>query len=75
MSLFTVSESIKEVNRIGVSELVDRVNLAKSSDYSHLAIMRFRGFVVKRNGEYHLRFEFFQYGQFTRSKHEVYSTA
>lgn len=74
-SLFAITEAIKEADGIRVTELADRVNMAKSSVHSHLATMRSHGFVVKQDGEYHLGLEFFRYGQYTRAKRDVYSAA
>lgn len=74
-NLFALTEAINEADGIGVTELADRVNLAKSSVHSHLATMRSHEFAVKRDGEYHLNLEFFRYGQYTRAKCDVYSAA
>ncbi|RQH02551.1 IclR family transcriptional regulator [Natrarchaeobius oligotrophus] len=74
-TLFAIIEAVREADGIGVTELAANVNLAKSSVHKHLSTMRDHGFVVKRNGEYHLGLEFFSYGQYTRTTQDVYSAA
>jgi len=74
-TLFALIEEIRDADGIGVTELANEMNLAKSSVHKHLAAMRSHGFVVKRNGNYHLGLEFFRYGQYTRTQRDVYSAA
>lgn len=74
-TLFALTEEIRKADGIGVTELANKMNLAKSSVHNHLSTMRSHGFVVKRNEQYHLGLEFFSHGQHTRVEREVYSAA
>ncbi|MFC7212585.1 IclR family transcriptional regulator [Saliphagus sp. GCM10025334] len=74
-TLFALIKEIREADGIRVTELANNMDLAKSSVHNHLSTMRAHGFVVKRNGQYHLGLEFFSYGQYTRTERDVYSAA
>ena len=74
-TLFALIEEIRNADGISVTDLANRLDLAKSSVHNHLSTMRSHGFVVKRNSLYHLGLEFFKYGQYTRSTRDVYSAA
>lgn len=74
-TLCVLLEEIREADGIRLTDLANNVDLAKSSVHNHLSTMRSHGFVVKRNGEYHLGLEFFNYGQYTRNAQDIYSAA
>lgn len=74
-TLFALIEEIREADGIRVTELANNMDLAKSSVHKHLSTMKSHGFVVKRDGQYHLGLEFFSYGQYTRTERDVYSAA
>lgn len=74
-TLCALLEEIRVSDGIRLTELANNMDLAKSSVHNHLSTMRSHGFVVKRNGEYHLGLEFFKYGQHTRNAQEIYSAA
>jgi len=74
-TLFALIEEIRNANGISVTDLANRLDLAKSSVHNHLSTMRSYGFVVKRDGLYYLGLEFFKYGQHTRNTRDFYSAA
>ncbi|WP_096389756.1 IclR family transcriptional regulator [Halopenitus persicus] len=74
-TLLAIIEEVRDANGIGVTTLANKLNLAKSSVHSHLKTMQSHGFIVKRNGKYHLGLELFRYGQYTRIERDVYSAA
>lgn len=74
-TLFSIVEYLRETDGAGVTELADRLDLAKSTVHSHLATMREHGFVVKRGDTYRLGLEFFSYGQYVRDEFAVYRAA
>jgi len=74
-TLFALVERIRESDGAGVTELAEGLGLAKSTVHGHLSTMREHGFVVRRDGEYHLGLEFFGYGQYVRAGRDVYDAA
>ncbi|MGB9965591.1 IclR family transcriptional regulator [Halobacterium sp. CBA1126] len=74
-TLFAVLSALRDADGAGVTELADRLDVAKSTVHNHLATMREHGFVVKRDGEYHLGLALFEYGQSVRNGHDVYRAA
>ncbi|MFD1600896.1 IclR family transcriptional regulator [Halobellus rarus] len=73
-TLFDVVELLRRLDGAGVTELADRLGIAKSTVHGHLTTLVERGFVVKRGGEYHLGLRFFQYGQYVRSQLEIFQS-
>ncbi|KOX95450.1 MULTISPECIES: IclR family transcriptional regulator [Halorubrum] len=71
-TLFALIETLREVDGAGVTELADRLDIAKSTIHGHLTSMREHGFVVKRGGEYHLGLGFFDYGQYVRGQLNIF---
>ena len=67
-TLFALIECIREFEGAGVTELAERLDIAKSTVHSHLKSMQDRGFVVKCGSEYHLGLMFFDYGQYVRGQ-------
>jgi len=49
---------IQERNGAGITELADHSDLSKGSIHTHLSTLKKHGYVRKRNGIYHLGFEF-----------------
>ena len=74
-TLFAVLEAVRAAGGAGVTGLADELDLAKSTVHNHLTSMREHGFVVKRDGEYHLGLEFFSYGQEVRNDADIYRAA
>ncbi|WP_254274443.1 IclR family transcriptional regulator [Haloarcula marina] len=67
-TLFALVETLRELDGAGVTELADRLDIAKSTVHGHLTSMREHGYVVKRGTEYHLGLSFFHYGQYVRGQ-------
>ena len=70
-TLFDLVELLREINSAGVTELADRLGIAKSTAHGHLTTFRERDFVVKRSGRYELGLGFFEYGQYVRRRLEI----
>ena len=69
---------VEELNRCdeaGVTELADRLGIAKSTAYYHLETLRERGFVVKSDGEYRLSLRFLRIGEQRRNHIPLYEAA
>ncbi|WP_020222785.1 IclR family transcriptional regulator, partial [Halarchaeum acidiphilum] len=74
-TLFAIAEQLRESDGAGVTELADRLGLAKSSVHKHLRTMVEHGYAVNRDGTYHVGLEFFRVGEYTRDRYEVYHAA
>ena len=70
-TLFDLVELLRELDGAGVTELAERLGVAKSTVHGHLTTLRQRGFAVKRGGGYELGLRFFEYGQYVRSRLEI----
>ncbi|RJT07914.1 IclR family transcriptional regulator [Halococcus sp. IIIV-5B] len=71
-TLFSIIEQLRRSGGAGVTELASELQLAKSTVHGHLMALQDRQFVVKRGRSYHLGLEFFNYGQFVRSKIDIF---
>ena len=67
-TLFDLVELLRELDGAGVTELAERLGIAKSTVHGHLTTLRRRGFAVKRGGRYELGLRFFEYGQYVRTQ-------
>jgi DNA-binding IclR family transcriptional regulator len=74
-TLFTIIEFLRENDGAGVTELAAGTGLSKSTVHGHLTSLRDRGFVVKRDGQYRLGLQFFDYGQYVRNQYDIYGVA
>ena len=74
-TLFTIIEFLRENDGGGVTEIAAGTDLSKSTVHGHLTSLRDRGFVVKRDGQYRLGLQFFDYGQYVRNQYEIYGVA
>lgn len=70
-TLFDLVELLRELDGAGVTELADRLGIAKSTVHGHLTTLRERGYVVKQSDQYALGLRFFEYGQYVRSRLEI----
>lgn len=70
-TLFDIVELLRELDGAGVTELAERLGVAKSTVHGHLTTLRRRGFVVRRSDQYELGLQFFEYGQYVRSQLEI----
>lgn len=74
-TLFAIVESIKRTDSAGVTELADRLDLAKSTVHKHLVSLEQNGYVVNENGQYRLGLQFFNTGIHVRNQYDVYHAA
>jgi len=74
-TLFAIIELLKDKDGAGVTELAGQLDLAKSSVHKHLRTMEEHGYVVKRDGRYHIGLQFFHYGEYARNQYDVFHAA
>lgn len=74
-TLFSIIERLRDSNGCGVTELANRLDIAKSTVHGHLVTMRDHDFVVKRGDTYHLGLQFFNHGRYVRNQFDVYQAA
>jgi len=74
-TLFAIIESIKQTDRAGVTELANRLELAKSTVHKHLVSLERNNYVVNENGQYRLGLQFFNTGIHVRNQYDVYHAA
>ncbi|MFC6719264.1 IclR family transcriptional regulator [Natrialbaceae archaeon GCM10025810] len=74
-TLFAIVESLRESGDAGVTELADRLGLAKSTVHKHLVGLERRGYVVNEGGRYRLGLQFFNVGVSVRNQFDVYHAA
>lgn len=73
-TLFDIIELLRDLDGSGVTELADRLDIAKSTVHGHLSTLVNRGFVVKRGNEYRLGLQFFEYGQYVRGQLDIFQS-
>lgn len=66
---------LDENGATGVTEIADRLGIAKSTAHYHLATLREKGFVVKDGTEYKLSMEFLKFGFRVRQRIPLYEAA
>lgn len=74
-TLFAIVEGLKETGGAGVTELADRLGLAKSTVHKHLVTLERNRYAVKEDGQYRLGLQFFNTGVHVRNGYEVYHAA
>lgn len=74
-TLFAIIESLKRNDEIGVTDLANQLDLAKSTVHKHLVSLERHRYVVKENGRYRLGLEFFHNGIHVRNSYDVYHAA
>ncbi|SEV80311.1 IclR family transcriptional regulator [Natrinema salifodinae] len=74
-TLFAIIECLKRTDGAGVTELADRLDLAKSTVHKHLVALERNRYAVKDEGEYRLGLQFFNAGIHVRNGYEVYHAA
>ena len=63
-----ILESMNEQDNAGVTDLSRRLDIPKSTVYSHLRTLRENGYVVNEDDEYRLGLRFLDYGERTRDR-------
>lgn len=74
-TLFAIIESLKRTDGAGVTELADRLDLAKSTVHKHLVSLERERYVVKEDGHYRLGLQLFNDGIYVRNQYQVYHAA
>lgn len=72
---FAVLEEILSNEEVGVRELADRLDLPKSTVFSHLRTLHDLGYVQVEEGRYTLSLRFLEYGERIRQSQRVYDIA
>lgn len=72
---FNIIESIQELERCGVTELADHLDIPKSTVHIHLQTLRNLGYVVKEDGKYQLGLRFLELGGRVRHNRSIFQVA
>ena len=70
-----ILEALKEHDSAGVTDLSRRLDIPKSTVYSHLSTLRENEYVVNEDDEYRLGLKFLDFGEHTRDRLRVYRVA
>lgn len=63
-----ILQTLKEVERAGVTELSERLGLSKGAVYNHLVTLRENRLVVKEDDSYQLGLRFVNFGEFVKNQ-------
>lgn len=74
-TLFAIVETLAETGGAGVTELAERLDLAKSTVHKHLVSLERRRYVVNDGHQYRLGLQFFNTGVAVRNQYDVYHAA
>lgn len=74
-TLFAIVESIRDLGRVGVTELANELGMSKGSVHHHLSTMEDYGYVTKSNGTYQLGLQFFDIGIDVRNQYDLNEVA
>lgn len=72
---FNIIESIQEIERCGVTDLANRLEIPKSTAHIHLQTLRNLGYVVKEDGKYQLGLQFLELGGRVRHNRSIFEAA
>ncbi|WP_144926350.1 IclR family transcriptional regulator [Halorubrum salsamenti] len=72
---FNIIESIQELERCGVTELADHLDIPKSTAHIHLQTLRNLGYVVKEGEKYQLGLRFLELGGEVRHNRSIFQVA
>ena len=67
-----ILDELRSLDGAGVSELAERLDLAKATVHSHLATLLDNEFVVKRDGEYEISLRFVDFGEYAKNDVDIY---
>ncbi|MFC4986696.1 IclR family transcriptional regulator [Saliphagus infecundisoli] len=70
-----IINALRKDEALGVTELSDRLNIAKSTAHYHLDTLHEEGYVVKDDSKYRLSLQFLRIGELTRSRVPIFETA
>jgi DNA-binding IclR family transcriptional regulator len=72
---FNIIEAMQKLERCGVSDLADYLDVPKSTAHIYLKTLRELGYVIKEDGEYRLSLRFLELGGKVRHSRSIYSVA
>lgn len=67
-----ILDELRSLDGAGVSELADRLDLAKATVHSHLATLLDNEFVVKRGDQYEISLRFVDFGEYAKNDVDIY---
>lgn len=70
-----IIDELREHEALGVTEVAERLDIAKSTAHYHLNTLCDEGYVVKDGSKYRLSLRFLRIGELTRSRVPIYDTA
>lgn len=70
-----IVEAIKEEDGAGVTELAESLDLSKGTVHNYLSTLREHNYVVKEEDEYHVGLGFFEIGEYTRDRIQIFHSA
>lgn len=70
-----IVDAIKEQNGAQLSEIVDSLDIARSTAHDHLTTLANRGYITKERNVYHLGFRFLNLGKDVKYRHPGYKFA
>lgn len=73
--MFDITEHIHEHGPVGITEISDELDVAKSTVHAHLNTLSQRGYVVNENGQYRLGLQFLRNGIHARNSYDLYPIA
>jgi DNA-binding IclR family transcriptional regulator len=74
-NLVGIVGELAETEALGVTELADRLDVAKSTAHHHLHTLVDEGYVVKDGGKYRLSLRFLRIGRLTQVRVPIYDAA
>lgn len=73
--ILSIIDELQSAESLGVTELADRVDIAKSTAHYHLDTLREEGYVVKEESRYRLSLRFLRLGILARNRTALFETA
>jgi DNA-binding IclR family transcriptional regulator len=74
-TMFTIVEAIRDLDGARVTELADETGLAKSTVHRHLKSLERHEFVVQEGDTYHVGLKFLNFGEYARTRRDIYELA
>jgi DNA-binding IclR family transcriptional regulator len=72
---FEILETIRDHEKVGVTEIAEQLDVSKSTVHNHLNTMDARGYVVNEDGTYRLGLRLLSFPNTLQKSHRVYQTA
>ena len=68
-----VIHALEKLQRAGVTELAERLDMPKGTIYTHLATLKEKKYVVKKDGKYQLGLHFLTLGEFVKKDNILFN--